>query len=197
MIIKVCGITNREDAEAAAEAGADALGFNFWPGSPRYLSPEMAGRVIEAARVLKVGVFVDETAERIEAMMREMRLDVAQVHGGLDRPPGVRHWRALPPSAPGLRAVLEHLDAEAALVDTPSGAQQGGTGRTFDWSLAAGLPGRIILAGGLGPDNVAEAIRTVRPWGVDACSRLESRPGRKDHEKVRAYVEAARKAYLP
>jgi phosphoribosylanthranilate isomerase len=197
MIIKVCGITNREDAEAAAEAGANALGFNFWPGSPRYLPPEVARPVIEAAGVLKVGVFVDETAERIEAMMRDLRLDVAQVHGALDRPLAVRHWRAFPAATPDLRAALEHLDAEAALIDTPSEARRGGTGRTFDWSLAAGLSGRIVLAGGLGPDNVAEAIRTVRPWGVDACSRLESRPGRKDIERVRAFVEAARKANLP
>jgi phosphoribosylanthranilate isomerase len=195
MIIKVCGITSREDAEAAAEAGANALGFNFWPGSPRYLSPEAAGPVVEATSVLKVGVFVDETADRIEAMMRDYKLDVAQVHGPLDRPLAVRHWRAFSAATADLKAMLEGLDAEAALIDTPSQTQRGGTGRIFDWSLAAGLPGRIILAGGLGPDNVAEAIRQARPWGVDACSRLESQPGRKDHEKVRGYVEAARKAY--
>lgn len=195
MIIKVCGITSREDAEAAAEAGANALGFNFWPGSPRYLAPEVAGPVIEAAAVLKVAVFVDETADRIEAMMREFKLDVAQVHGMLNRPLAVRHWRAFSAATAGLRTTLEGLDAEAALIDTPSETQRGGTGRTFDWWLAAGLPGRIILAGGLGPDNVAEAIRQARPWGVDACSRLESQPGRKDNLKVRSYVEAARKAY--
>ena len=84
--------------------------------------------------------------------------------------------------------------AEAFLIDTPSGAQRGGTGRSFDWSLVQGLPGKIILAGGLGPDNVAEAIGQVRPWGVDACSRLESAPGRKDAAKVRALVQAVREA---
>ena len=80
------------------------------------------------------------------------------------------------------------MSAEAAVIDTPAGPERGGTGRTFDWTLAAQLPGRIVLAGGLGPDNVADAIRAVRPWGVDACSRLESSPGRKDAEKVRAFI---------
>jgi phosphoribosylanthranilate isomerase len=197
MIIKVCGITSREDAAAAVEAGATALGFNFWPRSLRYLAPGPAVEILETvpAGVLKVGLFVDAPAGLIETMMRELQLDVAQVHGPTDRPIAVRQWRALAATTPGLRDILARLDAEAALLDTPAGAQRGGTGLTFDWSLAAGLPGRIILAGGLDPDNVAAAIRHVRPWGVDACSRLESQPGRKDPDKVRAFVAAARKAF--
>jgi len=191
MIIKVCGITTGADALACARAGATALGFNFWPRSPRYIAPEQAAGLIAAvpAGVLKVGLFVDEKADVIESLMSELKLDVAQVHGPMDRPLEVRYWQAC------TIAAVPNSTAEAVLIDTPAGAERGGTGRSFDWSLVAGLPGRVILAGGLGPDNVAEAIRVARPWGVDACSRLELAPGKKDIDKVRAFVEAARKAF--
>jgi phosphoribosylanthranilate isomerase len=191
-LIKICGITALEDALAACDAGADALGFNFWPGSPRYIEPERASRIIERipGHVLAVGVFVHETAERIEEIAAISGIEAAQLHGDCGVP-RLRWWKALE-AGPEVRRLIEQFPAEAFLLDAPAGAQHGGTGRTFDWKLAAGLPGRIVLAGGLGPDNVKEAIRAARPWGVDACSRLESAPGRKDAAKVRAFVRAVR-----
>lgn len=194
VLVKICGITCAEDAVAAVEAGADALGFNFYPGSPRFTNVENVSEIVQKVpqNTLKVGVFVDTGAEEIERVVREAGLDVAQVHG---ETPGltVRFWQALA-AGPELGEHMSGSQAEAFLIDTPSGAQRGGTGRSFDWSLVRGLPGRIVLAGGLGPDNVAESIRQVRPWGVDACSRIESTPGRKDAAKVRALIQAVREA---
>ena len=132
------------------------------------------------AGVLKVGVFVNEPADVISDIVKGVPLDVVQLHGDCGFPEGIRIWRAVSAGPDLDPSVFDDPRTEAFLVDTPAGPAYGGTGRTFDWSLAAGLPGRIILAGGLGPDNVAEAIRAVRPWGVDACSRLESAPGKKD-----------------
>jgi phosphoribosylanthranilate isomerase len=194
VLVKVCGITCVEDALASVDAGADALGFNFFPRSPRFTSVEKVARIAQKVpqNTLKVGVFVDAGADEIARSVREAGLDVAQVYGeasGLT----VRFWQALA-AGPDLSARIETSAAEAFLIDTPAGAQRGGTGRSFDWSLVQGLPGKIVLAGGLGPDNVAEAIRQVRPWGVDACSRLESAPGRKDAAKVRALIQAVREA---
>lgn len=193
-LIKICGITALEDALAACDAGADALGFNFWPRSPRYVEPERAARIIERipGDALAVGVFVDETAERIEEIAAAAGIEVAQLHGECGVP-RLRWWKALE-AGPDVRRAMEQWDAEAFLLDAPAGARRGGTGRAFDWTLARGLPGRIVLAGGLGPDNVKEAIRVARPWGVDACSRLESAPGRKDPEKVRAFVREVRES---
>jgi phosphoribosylanthranilate isomerase len=192
MMVKICGITTEEDARLAAAAGAGAVGFNFWPRSPRYVTPERAAALagVLPAEVLKVGVFVDAPAAEVVSVCYRVPLDVAQLHGGA-APAGIRWWRAS--TVAEFRA---EEGAEAVLVDTPAGAERGGTGRTFDWSLAAGLPGRIILAGGLGPDNVAAAIAAARPWGVDACSRLESAPGRKDPDKVKEFIRAARSAAL-
>ena len=194
VLVKICGITCLEDALAAVEAGADALGFNFFPASPRFTSIEKVAKIVQKVpqNTLKVGVFVDAFAPEIANCVREAGLDLAQVHGetsGLT----VRFWQAFA-AGPGLSERMSASAAEAFLIDTPAGAQRGGTGRVFDWSLVQGLPGRIVLAGGLGPDNVAEAIRRVRPWGVDACSRLESSPGRKDSAKMRALVQAVREA---
>jgi phosphoribosylanthranilate isomerase len=194
VLVKVCGITRVEDAVMAVEAGADALGFNFYPQSPRYTTIEKVAKIVQKVpqTTLKVGVFVDAGAEVVARSMREAGLDVAQIYGeaaGLT----VRFWQALP-AGPGLDERMRTSAAEAFLIDTPAGAQRGGTGRSFDWGLVQGLPGRIVLAGGLAPDNVAEAIRQVRPWGVDACSRLESEPGRKDAAKVRALIQAVREA---
>ncbi|MGQ9918588.1 MAG: phosphoribosylanthranilate isomerase [Bryobacteraceae bacterium] len=191
-LVKICGITALEDALAACDAGADALGFNFWPQSPRYIEPERAARIIERipGNVLAVGVFVDERAERIEETAAAAGIEVAQLHGECGVP-RLRWWKALEARA-GVAREIEQIKAEAFLLDASAGGQRGGTGRTFDWPLAAGLPGRIVLAGGLGPDNVKDAIRAARPWGVDACSRLESAPGRKDAAKVRAFVRAVR-----
>ncbi len=194
VLVKICGITCLEDALAAVEAGADALGFNFYPASPRFTTIEQVARIVQSVpqSTLKLGVFVDAGADEIATIVREVGLDLAQVHGdasGLT----VRFWQALS-AGPDLSGKTNIRNAEAFLVDTPAGAARGGTGLSFDWSLARNLPGKIVLAGGLGPDNVAEAIRQARPWGVDACSRLERAPGRKDTAKVRALIQAVREA---
>jgi phosphoribosylanthranilate isomerase len=194
VLVKICGITCLEDALVAVEAGADALGFNFYRMSPRFTTIEKVANIVEQMpqNTLKVGVFVDAGADEMATTVREAGLDLAQVHGdasGL----AVRFWQALS-AGPDLKERMSSGKAEAFLVDTPAGAQRGGTGRSFDWSLVRGLPGKLVLAGGLGPDNVAEAIRQVRPWGIDACSRLESAPGRKNAAKVRALILAVREA---
>jgi phosphoribosylanthranilate isomerase len=166
------------------------LGFNFYRKSPRYLTLHRSRELIERLHgdYLRVGVFVNPSEAELREATAAMRLDVIQLHGShcAAPPEGVRVWRSLvlpaSPPAPEL--------TEAFLLDAPT-AQFGGSGRTFDWSLAARFPHRAILAGGLDASNVAEAIRTARPWGVDACSRLESAPGRKDASRVRAFVQAA------
>jgi phosphoribosylanthranilate isomerase len=192
MMVKICGITRREDAVAAVDAGASALGFNFWPGSPRYLTAETAAEIGAGLDVLKVGVFVDEAPATIEATARAAGLHVAQLHGSEppDQFPALRVWKAFRVREGWSPDVLNAYVAEAFLLDGPAP----GTGQAFDWSAARDLRRRIILAGGLGPDNVAEAIRTVQPWGVDTCSKVEVAPGIKDHMKVRRFVEAALKA---
>jgi phosphoribosylanthranilate isomerase len=193
MMVKICGITCREDALAAVEAGASALGFNFYPPSPRYITPDKAAKLagILPSGVLRVGVFVNEPKEAVAAIVEVVPLDVAQLHGDCGSPAGVRVWKAQSVGEEFDPLELQRCDAEAFLLDAPAGVQYGGTGRTFDWSRVSGLRQRIVLAGGLGPDNVAEAIAAVKPWGVDACSRLESAPGKKDPAKMREFVRAA------
>ncbi len=192
MMVKICGITNRDDALAAVEAGASALGFNFYPKSPRYLSPQAAQAIVAELppTVLKVGVFVDETNPAIQAILREAALDIAQVHG---KQPvyGFRCWRARQVNSSFRCESLDDPAAEAFLLDAPSEELRGGTGRTFDWSKAR-IPGRrIVIAGGLDGDNVRQAIEQAEPWGVDACSRLESCPGKKDRLKMKQFIKAA------
>lgn len=193
MMVKICGITNREDALAATEAGATALGFNFYPGSPRFLQTADAARLIETlpAGVWKTGVFVDESPETVARIVSETGLDIVQLHGGTEAPAGVRAWRALRVGADFQVSDLERYGEEAFLLDTPSETSRGGTGKTFDWRLARGATRKVIVAGGLDEGNVREAIRAARPWGVDSCSRIESAPGRKDHGKMRRFVLAA------
>jgi phosphoribosylanthranilate isomerase len=184
MMVKVCGITHRADAEFAAAAGASALGFVFAPSSPRCVTPAEARALGEGLQVLRVGVFVAEDAARVRAVAAEAALDVVQLYGG-ETPAGLRVWRAcrVTDALPAPPA-----DAEAAVYDGPA------SGVPFAWSLLRGAAGRFVLAGGLDAANVAAAVRAVRPWGVDASSRLEREPGRKDPEKVRAFIEAARNA---
>ena len=196
MILKVCGITTLDDALLSIEAGANALGFNFYPPSPRYVTPEAAAAIVKAlpADVLRVGVFVNESSERVLSTVRECGLDIAQLHGDespADAPAGVRVWKAYRVGPDFDLSVLDAFPAEAFLLDAGSGALYGGSGHTFDWTRATGAHHKIIVAGGLGPDNVAEAIRVLKPWGIDACSRLESAPGRKDPQKVAAFLDAA------
>ena len=192
MIVKVCGITTAEDARAAVDAGASALGFNFWQRSPRYLNPEAAVEVLAVVpkSVWKVGVFVDETAENVAALAKQLSLDVVQLHGSAQGPANLRIWRA--------KNVNDDFDltqipggAEAFLFDAPAGERHGGTGQSFDWTKLAGVRYKFLLAGGLDASNVGEAIQRLHPWGVDACSRLESAPGKKDHAKMTAFVERA------
>ncbi|MCU1274183.1 MAG: phosphoribosylanthranilate isomerase [Bryobacterales bacterium] len=178
-MVKVCGITRRQDAEAAVVAGASAIGFVFVARSPRCVTPEAAAELGRGLDVWKVGVFENESPASIEAVMRSAKLDVAQIYGG-DLPSVPRIWRAFrgetSKSTDGLEAIL--LDGPA-------------NGITFDWNQARGLAEKVIVAGGLDASNVAEAIRIAKPWGVDASSRLESAPGIKDHEKVRRFIDAA------
>jgi phosphoribosylanthranilate isomerase len=184
MVIKVCGITRREDAEVAVNAGATAIGFVFYSRSPRCVTPERAAELAHGLDVWKVGIFVDERPAEVEAVVRAAHLDIVQLYGG-DLPRAARIWRAfrlpLPPGA----SVLDDASAEATLLDGPA------NGLSFDWNQARGAARKILVAGGLDASNVAEAIRAARPWGVDASSRLESAPGIKDHQKVRQFVQAA------
>lgn len=182
MMIKICGITRREDALAAVEAGASALGFIFFPKSPRYVTPAVAAELGEGLGAWKVGVFVDESPGAIESVMRAAKLDIAQVYGG-SAPEKARVWKAFRP------ADSVSMDgAEAILLDGPA------NGISFDWTIARDETHKIIVAGGLDASNVGDAIRIAKPWGVDASSKLESAPGIKDHEKLRAFVKAAREA---
>jgi len=182
-MVKVCGITRREDAEVAVAAGASAIGFIFYTKSPRHVEPAQAATLAEGLEVWKVGVFVDETAASVEAVMRSAKLDVAQIYGG-ETPHAARVWRAFRV----MDGVSIEPGAEAVLLDGPA------NGIGFDWARARGFADKVIVAGGLDPSNVAAAIQVARPWGVDASSKLESAPGIKDHEKVRQFIAAARRA---
>ena len=208
LFVKVCGITSPEDGVAAAEAGADAIGLVFWPESPRAVALERARAIGEALPpfVVRVGVFVDASRDEMARAADAAGLDMLQLHG--DEPPEA--FADLPRRA--LKAVrvgdgfapedaLRYAGKAAGiLVDTrlPGGTPlPGGTGVPFDWSLVRGLAEQVrflMLAGGLSPSNVAEAIGSARPHGVDVSSGVESGPGRKDPEKVKDFVQAVRVA---
>jgi len=193
-LVKVCGITSIEDEQMCVAAGADALGYNFFPRSPRYVTPEAAA-AIHTTSALRVGVFVNETADFVAEVARVARLDVVQLHGtGSTSPQGIRVWRAINAGPDFEAAEVENAGPEidAFVLDSPAPGTYGGTGKPFDWSRIPSLTKRIVLAGGLDGSNVAEAIRIANPWAVDACSRLESAPGRKDTAKVAAFVAAAK-----
>jgi phosphoribosylanthranilate isomerase len=195
-IVKVCGINSEQDLETAFEAGANAIGFNFYPKSPRYLTPARAKQIARSVpgSYTKVGVLVNPTEDELIELAALVPLDVLQIHGG-PQPPhwalSFRIWQGT--HASETRADLDP-NVEAWLLDTPS-PLYGGSGQTFDWSLAAGFPRRAIIAGGLDASNVAAAIQCAHPWGVDACSRLESAPGRKDPALIQSFVEAALAAF--
>jgi len=194
MILKICGITNQEDADAAVEAGANAIGFNFYRRSPRYLAPERAAEIATPGGVRRVGVFVNERRADVEETARVVRLDAAQLHGdetAADFPAELAVWKAANVTGDFDFARYAECAAEALLLDGPAGELYGGSGRTFDWTVARGARVRIILAGGLDASNVARAVELARPWGVDACSRIESAPGRKDLRKMREFLRAA------
>lgn len=201
MLIKICGITRLDDALAAAEAGADAVGFNFWLPGKRYIAPEDAARIaVELPKnVRRVGVFVDENIATVLEIALRVGLDVLQFHGA-ETPEylsGIeRHvkWKAIHVGRDWRPAVLAiYPGIEAFLLDTASDTP-GGSGRTFDWNAAIGAKelGRVILAGGLTPGNVAEAIRAVQPWGVDVATGVEDTPGIKNHQLMKEFVDAVR-----
>ena len=199
--VKICGVTSLEDALAAVRLGADAIGFNFWPRSKRYLLPATAGGI--AARlppgVATFGVFVDPSRAELEEALAASRVGVAQLHG--DEPPDL----ALGLPVPVVKAIrvmdrdslaaLASWEVRAFLLDSAS-AGYGGSGKTFDWSLAAAVAAElpVFLAGGLGPENVAEAVRAVRPLGVDVASGVELAPGVKDAAKMKQFIARAKEA---
>ena len=194
MMVKICGITCMEDAQAAVGEGASALGFNFYKPSPRYIAPEAAAGITAALPkdTLKVGVFVNEFPADVEAIAQAAGLDVAQLHGKetIDQAPvGYRVWKAFRVNAEFSLNMLREFPAEAYLLDSPT-ELYGGSGQIFDWNLARDLGSRIILAGGLDASNVRQAVAAAEPWGVDACSRLESTPGKKDRTKLIAFLRA-------
>jgi len=203
--VKVCGITNLEDAVAAIEAGADLLGFNFYRQSVRYVEPKTARSIVaqirSGGRVPQViGVFVNLSASEIHAIMREVDLDQAQLHGdeSIDWLAQVTGFKTIRPQSLGEAETQAQTYAVASepalLIDAYRTGEYGGTGQVGDWSLAASIARRypILLAGGLTPDNVADAIRQVQPWGVDVASGVEAAPGKKDVTKMRAFVANAR-----
>jgi len=201
-IVKICGLTSAWDTTHAVRAGASAIGFNFYPESSRFLGLDQAQILASLVppTVAKVGIFVHATTEKLLETLDRVPLDVLQLHGSVPDslahvlPQGVRVWRALPVTAQ-FRVSALGSEFGAYLLDSPT-PQYGGSGQTFDWARARGGAVPIILAGGLNALNVARAIETAEPWGVDACSSLESSPGRKDPENVEAFVAAARKAFL-
>jgi phosphoribosylanthranilate isomerase len=199
MIVKICGITNQADASAAVEGGATAIGFNFYPRSPRYIAPEDAAQITCGPGIRRVGVFVNQTRARVEEISRIASLDVAQLHGDEtpDQYPSlIAVWKAARVGPSFDFSPFEHLPVEALLLDGPAGQLYGGAGQTFDWRTVTTALSRIVLAGGLDASNVAGAVALAKPWGVDACSRIESSPGKKDHGKMIEFLQAARKALL-
>jgi phosphoribosylanthranilate isomerase len=213
--VKICGITNLEDALIAVEAGADALGFVFYEKSPRNISPETAGTILKQlpSNVEKIGLFVNRFEDAICAVADEAGLSAIQMHGHNENPhvadliatrrphlkivAGISMRQPRPESW----AMMWSPDiVHAFLLDSGDSSKLGGTGERFDWQMTrpsvgviASL-GRVIVAGGLTSLNVAEAIHNLKPWGVDVSSGVESKPGKKDPEKVRAFVAAVRQA---
>jgi phosphoribosylanthranilate isomerase len=195
-IVKVCGITTEDDLEIAIEAGANAVGFNFYPKSPRYLTPARAKTLSGAvpSHCTKVGVFVNPSEDELMDITALVPLDVLQLHGEPVPPNWAVSFRVWQGGNAAMSRRNLDPNVEAWLLDTPT-PLYGGSGHRFDWSLAAGFPRRFIVAGGLDSSNVADAIHSAQPWGVDACSRLESAPGKKDPALVQAFVEAALAAF--
>lgn len=201
--IKMCGITRIEDAGLAADLGVQAVGFILWPGSPRHIGIGEVAHIVSALPpfVAAVGVFVSPTSEQVAQAAVDGGIGIAQIHGEVpawpDGRPPVRILRAVR-LAPGGDAMLERPvdDGDAVLLDAHDTALHGGTGRTVDWRRAAAVALRrpVVLAGGLTPVNVGDAIAIVRPYAVDVASGVEASPGVKDHVRMRHFVEAVRRA---
>jgi phosphoribosylanthranilate isomerase len=199
MFLKICGLTTEADAVQAAAAGATALGVVFAPSSPRCVSADRARDIVEAvpASVPVVGVFVNAPLEEIVAVVAHTGIRIVQLHG--DEPQQYAAALKMPLlRAAGVEVALDAWPTATLLLDAVSGAERGGTGRRVDWPRAAEIARRrkTVLAGGLTPDNVAEAIAIVRPFGVDVSSGVEASPGRKDRDKVSRFLENARTALV-
>ncbi len=206
-MVKICGITNLDDALMSVEFGADTLGFNFFAESPRYIAPKLAKGIIKnlPAGVNTVGVFVNESSDAVGKIVKETGIDLIQLHG--DETPEFAEEIKVSTGLNVIKAfrVSEQFDVsdvlkyevDAVLLDSYSAAERGGTGEKFDWSIAAQvreLFPKLYLAGGLYPLNVGQAIRSVTPFAVDACSGLESSKGIKDRKKVEAFIRNVREA---
>ena len=201
--VKICGITNLDDAHHAAACGADALGFVFYPGSPRFVDPDQARRIIAELPplVTAVGLFVNAPSTRIREMVEFCGLNTVQLHG--EEEPGQCYY----PPCRVIKALRLRGDMQASqfaaytvsalLLDAFVPNTFGGTGHRCDWVQAATVASqhRVILAGGLNPENVAEAVRQVRPYGVDVSSGVEEKPGQKDPEKVARFIRMAKEAF--
>lgn len=203
MFVKIDGVTTEEDALLAVAMGADAVGFVFAP-SPRQVAAQAVRDIVRRLPhdVLTLGVFVDEAPQRVVELVHQAGLRAAQLHG--HESPEDTRWvrdrvgivlKAFAAGDPAVRRAGDYA-ADAVIVDNPRG---GGSGEAYDWSLAEDVPAgvRLVLAGGLDPDNVADAIAAVHPWGVDVSSGVESAPGRKDPRKLRAFIANAKAAAPP
>lgn len=196
--VKICGITNLQDAQAAAEMGADMLGFNFYPKSPRYVEPDAAVQIIDrlSAYVDTVGVFVNADITQIQQMVAEGHLNWAQLHGD-ETPQYCESLRSL--SVRTMKAIrvkdekdirrAEDYATDAVLLDAYHPEKYGGTGMTFDWNIVGHIGKRVFLAGGINPYN-ARAAAELGVYGLDVCSGIESEPGKKDHTKMRKLFES-------
>ena len=198
MFIKICGITNAEDAKAAAVRGADAVGFIFWPSSPRFIEPDAARSIVAMLppSTAAVGVFVNQSSAHINDVAARVGLRAVQLHGdeteafaGEISRPVIKSVALASGGAPDVERWPKSI---TLLLDVHDPVRRGGTGTTVDWSMASELARhrRVILAGGLNPENVAEAITRVRPYGIDVSSGVERSPGKKDHDRLAALFEA-------
>ena len=198
MLVKICGITRADDALAAVAAGAGAIGFVFWPGSPRFVDPFRARAIVRALPpfVTVVGVFVNQPLEYVNGVASLVRLGAVQLHGdetaGFASAISVPIIKAIPLGAADEARAAEWPAATTLLLDAHDPVKRGGTGRTIDWTAAAAVAARrrVLLAGGLTPENVADAVARVRPYGIDVSSGVERAPGIKDHQRLRALFEA-------
>jgi phosphoribosylanthranilate isomerase len=207
LFVKICGITRAEDADLAADLGASAIGFIFWPGSPRHVTPEQARQIVRRKRagVKAVGVFVDETLERVREVVDTAALDMVQLHGReassmaracsdhlAERTVDSRVIKAVSLDSGGNVDVSGYDEDVLILLDAHDPARHGGTGRTIDWTAARRVAERrrTILSGGLTPENVERALAVVSPYGIDVSSGIESSPGVKDAERTKRLFEA-------
>jgi phosphoribosylanthranilate isomerase len=201
MLVKICGITRLEDARFAVECGARALGFVFWPESPRSIDPDRARAIVSALPpfVTPVGVFVNQASDYVNGVAAHAGLGAVQLHGDetaayasvMTRPV----IKVIPLAGPG-EGIDQWPPEMMLLLDVHDPARRGGTGRTLDWGRASAIAARrsVVLAGGLTPDNVADAISRVQPFGIDVSSGVEAAPGVKDHRRLLAFFDRVREA---